>query len=888
MARLESYVAQKGLDPGSTPSVQLDDAPWRALAQVGRSIQAAGEYAQARKEKAEDFRVENDYRRMNMELENELTNMEPPEDGVGFHDNFVANVYNPKREAFLASLPERHREKFAIILGDGDPNKGLGEGADRARWSISAANKEREATNGWFTREASLTQEQLRSTIALDPARYDEILDAGNSLWDSTGLPKNEIAKRKAEWEQMAQVSYLDTMLERDPEAVIKALGVDISSLTPTTKLEMLSRAVEGQETGGEANPDSAVSRAGALGRMQIMPGTAREIAGEIKDPNFNPAWDPAQVGQYLSNPATNRRYGQYYLSKMLKQYKGDVQAALIAYNGGPKRADAWLAANRDDSVIPDETRKYYKQVLQRLPGFTGPTGSADPSKVTLSGSTENVSPDLAKRVQTAFASVGIDNVKIKSGYRDPVKNEQVGGAEKSQHLHGNAFDIDVSGYSQAKRLDIIRALSASGIGGIGVYANTIHADVGSRRAWGPSYGSESVPKWAAAAIAEHLSSTAKAPSAGGRFSSVPYEQRRAYVAKADSAISGMLAAQKQGDALVKVQVQSEMNNELARIAATGSGSGAFDDTRVADALGTDDYVKWVARKQEAERMFMAKDGVISMTADQMAERLEDYKADPSSDTFASDQKVEASVLKEIERVQKLRANDPGQAALEFPDVKDAWAKLQAVEPGQQPDPGDVQALVKLMLDRQTQFNIAPDTKAPIPKAWALEIGRSLTRVPELKGSNAADVRASIAVQYNALKEYFGEYTEEVIIYALQEFKGVNPDMAKLLTGYMQAIEAGGDPLRLKPKQIEDMNAVEGLSWAQRARNWWMGDEADADVSVVPSPEAAENATALDAETRLRLQTRLRGATPEEEAGLVELYGQAAVDAVKQGMGESE
>jgi hypothetical protein len=90
----------------------------------------------------------------------------------------------------------------------------------------------------------------------------------------------------------------------------------------------------------------------------------------------------------------------------------------------------------------------------------------------------------------------------------------------------------------------------------------------------------------------------------------------------------------------------------------------------------------------------------------------------------------------------------------------------------------------------------------------------------------------------------------------------------------------------LKPKQLDDMSDVEGLSWTQRARNWWMGDEAEEDASGVPSTEAAENATALDPEMRLRLQTRLRGATPEEEAGLVELYGQATVDAVKQGMSE--
>ena len=63
---------------------------------------------------------------------------------------------------------------------------------------------------------------------------------------------------------------------------------------------------------------------------------------------------------RYLKDAAVSTRYG------------GDKEAALIAYNGGAARADAWLAAGRADSAIPKESADYYyyyyyyKKVLSR------------------------------------------------------------------------------------------------------------------------------------------------------------------------------------------------------------------------------------------------------------------------------------------------------------------------------------------------------------------------------------------------------------------------------------------------------------------------------------------------------------------------------------------
>ncbi|MEQ9362699.1 MAG: lytic transglycosylase domain-containing protein [Leptospirales bacterium] len=75
-----------------------------------------------------------------------------------------------------------------------------------------------------------------------------------------------------------------------------------------------LIRAVVQAESGGRPN---ARSKAGALGLMQLMPGTARELGVDPK------------------NPRENIRGGVQYLNQMAGKF-GDLDLALAAYNAGP------------------------------------------------------------------------------------------------------------------------------------------------------------------------------------------------------------------------------------------------------------------------------------------------------------------------------------------------------------------------------------------------------------------------------------------------------------------------------------------------------------------------------------------------------------------------
>lgn len=89
--------------------------------------------------------------------------------------------------------------------------------------------------------------------------------------------------------------------------------------------------------------------------------------------------------------------------------------------------------------------------------------------------------------------------VPIVSGKRDAATNAKAGGANKSQHLDGNAIDVDTSSMSKEDRIRLIKMAAARGFTGIGVYENSLHFDMraGGPAMWGPSHKADSVPEWA-------------------------------------------------------------------------------------------------------------------------------------------------------------------------------------------------------------------------------------------------------------------------------------------------------------------------------------------------------------------------------------------------------
>src|ERR1700690_2331472 len=135
-------------------------------------------------------------------------------------------------------------------------------------------------------------------------------------------------------------------------------------ALANRQKIEVMIREVSGRynvdpaliraviETESHWN-SKAVSSKGALGLMQLVPGTARQLGVQN-------AFDPRQ----------NLDGGVRYLQTLLQRYNGDLDKALAAYNAGPGAVDRAKGVPRyreTREYVQKVTNSYYRPGSDRL-----------------------------------------------------------------------------------------------------------------------------------------------------------------------------------------------------------------------------------------------------------------------------------------------------------------------------------------------------------------------------------------------------------------------------------------------------------------------------------------------------------------------------------------
>jgi soluble lytic murein transglycosylase len=154
----------------------------------------------------------------------------------------------------------------------------------------------------------------------------------------------------------LARARYFDDLAIRFPLAYSKTVSREAEkrSLDPAWVY-----AVARQES---AMNSEARSSAGALGLMQLMPGTGKAIAKKL-DIGLNDLRE-------LLQPETNIRFGSYYLRQVLKQFNDNPVLATAAYNAGPRRIRQWYPQRSLDAdiwvdTLPfHETRQYVRRVM--------------------------------------------------------------------------------------------------------------------------------------------------------------------------------------------------------------------------------------------------------------------------------------------------------------------------------------------------------------------------------------------------------------------------------------------------------------------------------------------------------------------------------------------
>ena len=188
----------------------------------------------------------------------------------------------------------------------------------------------------WNQAVASLDEQQVKAAGRL----------AANQGWHRNGI------------QAMIRVSYWDDLQLRFPLVYQDHVA---SAVDQHPELDpFLVNAVARQES---AFMTDAISSAGAMGLMQLMPATARETARGAGMPISE---------QDLLKPDVNIALGSRYLARLLQDFGGNRMVAAAAYNAGPNRVRQWLGRNNTSlpfdvwiETIPfAETRLYVQNVL--------------------------------------------------------------------------------------------------------------------------------------------------------------------------------------------------------------------------------------------------------------------------------------------------------------------------------------------------------------------------------------------------------------------------------------------------------------------------------------------------------------------------------------------
>jgi soluble lytic murein transglycosylase len=269
----------------------------------------------------------------------------------------------------------------------------LGDRALAAQWYNDAA---RYSTVFY----GQLAGQALGLDRALPHAAAPELSDQDRRAFESSDLAQAAIIFRKA-GQTRDSGRFLKAFVEHDPSAKAYRYAAEMAAasgdLTDAVKISKdatskglfltaqsypvvsdklkgvslewaLVHAIIRQESMFD---EEALSSAGAMGLMQLMPATARETARRA-GLSHRPDW-------LTTNPSYNVRLGSAYLSDLIERYDGSYPLAIAAYNAGPGRVGGWLETFGDPrqgridmvdwiEMIPVyETRNYVQRVMENL-----------------------------------------------------------------------------------------------------------------------------------------------------------------------------------------------------------------------------------------------------------------------------------------------------------------------------------------------------------------------------------------------------------------------------------------------------------------------------------------------------------------------------------------
>lgn len=283
-----------------------------------------------------------------------------------------------------------------------------GSKARAAYWAARAAQSMKAPSTSWF-QDAAKYSTTFYGQLAMLELEHAPLLsirsdDSDASSEDKKSFRTRELVKLVGELARAKQTNlaskFILYMVERaksPKEAVLAShLGRDINRIDIGVRaskkalkdgivaLESGYPVIRVNETAGLEKSyvlalmrqeseffADAISTSGALGLMQLLPSTAREIARKASMLPFTP--------DRLFDAAYNMGIGSRYLSSLVTRFDGSYVLATASYNAGPGRVRQWLGdgpapgnsvhsvVNWIESIPLSETRNYVQHVMGNM-----------------------------------------------------------------------------------------------------------------------------------------------------------------------------------------------------------------------------------------------------------------------------------------------------------------------------------------------------------------------------------------------------------------------------------------------------------------------------------------------------------------------------------------
>lgn len=243
----------------------------------------------------------------------------------------------------------------ALVMAGGTP---LGDAyalMDKSKADSEAAGLDRQYKQAQIAHlgqgpEATALERNYNFLMGKDPA-------LGKAFLESQGDPIKTAVQQNPDGTTTLipyRASQFGTSAAPGALAPSTPLGAPEVAPAPAVGGDMLGITARSESGNRDFNADGSLvtSPKGAMGRMQVMPNTARDPGFGVRPAASN---DPAELA----------RVGKDYLGAMMARYK-DPAKAWAAYNGGPGRLDR-VGGNID--AMPAETRNYVAKNTKALGG---------------------------------------------------------------------------------------------------------------------------------------------------------------------------------------------------------------------------------------------------------------------------------------------------------------------------------------------------------------------------------------------------------------------------------------------------------------------------------------------------------------------------------------